>query len=397
MCLPGIIEGRTLISVVVARKGGAMELHRRKTDSQLKVKLVLYWGMDEATYNRTKDLANAENYYRFSFLCVTSGLVLAVLTLVSAIPALEEYLGKYQEVFGFFMIAFILLAVIFKFCVKGYKKVLMPMCYLASALLLALSIVIGPILDSETLSMTFFILLFVIALLIVDLPVRVGIMFVLAGIVFSVVVVMNKDKMTAIHDLANCAVFLPVSLIIETMVEQRKFKQFQLQRQIERERDTDGLTTLLTRDAGQQMIELLLRDGSVKKASLVMMDLDNFKDVNDAYGHPAGDVLLGTVGDILEHSFRETDVLVRFGGDEFMLFLPDISEREDVKACMEKIREHLVSIAAIPGHEQTASFGVAFFPEHGKTFEELFTQADKALYAAKWRGKDNSCIYHEKK
>jgi diguanylate cyclase (GGDEF)-like protein len=202
--------------------------------------------------------------------------------------------------------------------------------------------------------------------------------------------------MMRVYDLINCAVFLPVSLVLETMVEKRKFMQFQLQRKIEGERDTDGLTTLLTRDAGQRMIELLLRDGAVKKASLVMMDLDNFKDINDTYGHPAGDVVLGAVGGMLERSFRDTDVLVRFGGDEFMLLLPNISDREDVKACMEKIRTRLATMATIPGYKQTASFGVAFFPEHGKTFEELFAQADKALYAAKYSGKDASCIYQEK-
>ena len=370
-----------------------MELRRRKTDSKLKIKSVIYWGVDEATYNKTKDLAKNENYSNFLLLCNVGGVVLSVLTVVSMI---NEYLEKYREVFGIFTVAFIMLAVVFRFYVKWHKKILMPMCYLASAILLAIAIVIGPVLDSETLSTTFFILLFIVALLIVDLPMRVAMLFVLAGAGFCVAVIINRDVMMT-HDLVNCAIFLPVSLIMETKVEKRKFEQFSLQRQIERERDTDGLTTMLTRDAGQRMIELLLKDGSVKKASLVMMDLDNFKDVNDTYGHPAGDTLLETVGDILEHSFRDTDVLVRFGGDEFMLFLPDISEKEDVKVCMEKIRTHLTAMTAIPGHEQTASFGVAFFPEHGKTFEELFKQADKALYAAKWRGKDTSCIYHERK
>lgn len=374
-----------------------MELRRRKTDSQLEIKSFLYWGVDEATYNRTKDLAKNENYHNFLFLCEVGGFVLSIMTLVSLIPRLDEYLGEYRHVFVTFTAMFILLAAVFKFYAKKHKKVLMPLCYITSVIVLALSIVLGPVLDSETLSMTFFILLFIIALLLVDLPVRIGILFCLAGMVFCLVVVVNKEKMLAVHDLVNCAVFLPVSLIIVMQVEKRKFRQFQLQRQIEGERDTDGLTTLLTRDAGQRTIEKLLKDGSVKKASLVMMDLDNFKDINDTYGHPAGDVVLGTVGGVLEGSFRETDVLVRFGGDEFMLFLPDISEKEDVEKCIEKIRTHLTDVSTIPKHEQTASFGVAFYPEHGKTFEELFTQADKALYAAKWRGKDTSCIYHEKR
>ena len=374
-----------------------MELRRRKTDSKVTLKKLIYWGVNEGTYKETKDLAMNENYQNYLFLGRIGGIALSVLTIISMLPGLDEYLGRFRYVFAGFALVFLLMALIFRFYVKEHKEALLPLCYLMSALLLTLAIVIGPVLDSETLSTTFFIFLFVIALLIVDLPVRLGILFVVASGIFCLAVIVNKRGLTEIHDLINCGIFLLASLIIETRVEERKFKQFRLQRQIEGERDTDGLTTLLTRDAGQRVIERLLENGSVKMASLVMMDLDNFKDINDNYGHPAGDVMLGAVGDMLDRLFRETDILVRFGGDEFMLLLPDISEKEEAKACMEKIREHLANMKMIPGYKQTASFGVAFFPEHGKTFEELFTQADKALYAAKYRGKDNSCIYHENK
>lgn len=377
-----------------------MILARRKTDSKFVIKSLLksfiYLGVDEAGHRKTRDLVAVENYNNSLFLCEVAGFVLMMLSMVSLVPGLDLYLGKYRQTFVVFSIAFIMLAAILQFNIKEYDLALLPMSYLASGLLLALAIIIGPVMDDETLSMTFFIVLFVIALLLVDVPVRIGLLFVSAGVAFCIAVVINKESMMRVYDLINCAVFLPVSLVLETMVEKRKFQQFQLQRKIEGERDTDGLTTLLTRDAGQQMIELLLRDGAVKKASLVMMDLDNFKDINDTYGHPAGDVVLGAVGDMLEHSFRDTDVLVRFGGDEFMLLLPDISDREDVKVCMEKIRTRLATMATIPRYKQTASFGVAFFPEHGKTFEELFAQADKALYAAKYSGKNASCIYQEK-
>ncbi|MBR2709516.1 GGDEF domain-containing protein [Candidatus Saccharibacteria bacterium] len=377
-----------------------MVLARRKTDPKFVVKSLLksfiYLGVDEASHRKTRDLVAAENYNNSLFLCEVAGFVLMMLSMVSLVPGLDLYLGKYRQIFIVFAVAFVMLAGMFQFSVKEHNPALLPMSYLASGLLLALAIIIGPVMDDETLSMTFFIVLFVIALLLVDVPVRIGLLFVSAGVAFCIAVVINKEGMMRVYDLINCAVFLPVSLVLETMVEKRKFMQFQLQRKIEGERDTDGLTTLLTRDAGQRMIEVLLRDGAIKRASLVMMDLDNFKDINDTYGHPAGDVVLGAVGDMLEHSFRDTDVLVRFGGDEFMLLLPDISEKEEVKVCMEKIRTRLATMATIPGYKQTASFGVAFFPEHGKTFEELLAQADKALYAAKYSGKDASCIYQEK-
>lgn len=375
---------------------GIMRPCRRKTDSKLKFKSAIYWGIDKVTYNKTKNLTANENYHNFLFLCKMGGVIMLALMLASMV-GISEYLEKYRLVFGIFGTMFLALAVVFVVYVKEHRRALLPCCYVAAALLLAFAIVMGPVLDSETLSTTFFILLFIIMLLIVDLPVRIGILFVLAGITFVAIVIINKDGMIRVHDLANCAVYLPVSLIIETMMERQKFRQYQLQCQIKKERDTDGLTMLLTRDAGQKTIESMISSGEVKSGSLVMMDLDDFKTVNDTYGHPAGDIVLSAVGEALRQSFRETDILVRFGGDEYMLFLPDISEEEEARVCMEKIRDRLMSITMISGYKQTASFGVALYPKHGDTFEELFARADKALYAAKWRGKDTACIYHKKK
>ena len=114
---------------------------------------------------------------------------------------------------------------------------------------------------------------------------------------------------------------------------------------------------------------------------LALCDLDEFKQINDTDGHPAGDRALEAVAALLEGSLRASDFAFRIGGDEFALLLPETDAAEAQEA-VERI------VAALAGDSVLAdglgiSFGLALFPIHGKTPEELIRRADQALYAAK--------------
>jgi diguanylate cyclase (GGDEF)-like protein len=120
--------------------------------------------------------------------------------------------------------------------------------------------------------------------------------------------------------------------------------------------------------------------------SVVFMDLDGFKLVNDAYGHRAGSVTLSEVASVITISVREADVIARFGGDEFVIMLPETSAQQATQMA-ERVRSE------IAGHRfnggvgadiyLTASFGVASFPEHATESEKLIELADAAMYEAK--------------
>ena len=120
--------------------------------------------------------------------------------------------------------------------------------------------------------------------------------------------------------------------------------------------------------------------------SVVFMDLDGFKLVNDAYGHRAGSVTLSEIASVITISVREADVIARFGGDEFVIMLPETSAQQATQMA-ERVREE------IAGHRfnggvgadiyLTASFGVASFPEHATESEKLIELADAAMYEAK--------------
>ncbi|HOK22464.1 MAG: diguanylate cyclase [Candidatus Hydrothermae bacterium] len=119
--------------------------------------------------------------------------------------------------------------------------------------------------------------------------------------------------------------------------------------------------------------------------SIILLDIDNFKEINDIYGHLEGDKVLKELADYITRNLRESDVLIRYGGDEFIIFLPNTSF-ENAKAVAEKILTGLMS-EKVAGHSISLSMGVAEFPRDGKSWTELFNKADVALYRAKRRGK----------
>lgn len=157
---------------------------------------------------------------------------------------------------------------------------------------------------------------------------------------------------------------------------------------------TDDLTKLFnSRYLGLYLgreVKRCKRHGSA--LSLVFLDLDGFKSINDLYGHLAGSRTLHEVGEIMRESVRATDVLARYGGDEFVAVLPE-TDCQGALAIAERIRKAIEGHVFLRGQGLratiTASLGVASFPEHALTPEGLIQKADQAMYRAKERTKND--------
>jgi diguanylate cyclase (GGDEF)-like protein len=159
---------------------------------------------------------------------------------------------------------------------------------------------------------------------------------------------------------------------------------------VERQALVDGLTGLANRRASVDALqaESARADRLGTPLSVVLADLDGFKDVNDAHGHTVGDQVLQAFADVLRESLRDSDVAGRWGGEEFLLLLPGADEEGAVQLA-ERIRATLSGreIPAAPGLRVTASFGVGERGSQSDT-EQLVAAADEALYRAKRAGKD---------
>lgn len=155
----------------------------------------------------------------------------------------------------------------------------------------------------------------------------------------------------------------------------------------------DPLTGLYNRRYMEESLERELHR-AIRKAfpvGIMMLDIDHFKDFNDTFGHEAGDMVLRDLGILLQNQIREEDIACRFGGEEFILILPDATKEitlqraENIRAAIKDLsfRESLQHLKKV-----TVSIGIAVFPEHGLNSEIVLRKADEALYLAKRNGRD---------
>ena len=166
-------------------------------------------------------------------------------------------------------------------------------------------------------------------------------------------------------------------------------------RQLEELATTDGLTGCLNKRAflAELSQKLMAAQRFGRKLSLIIADLDHFKGVNDTYGHATGDRVLKELGQVLKRMKRETDLVARFGGEEFCVLCEETDAR-GAKLLAERVREELAATelqTELGTLRITASLGVATFPDHAKSAEDLFSQGDKALYQAKNQGRNRVC------
>jgi diguanylate cyclase (GGDEF)-like protein/PAS domain S-box-containing protein len=159
----------------------------------------------------------------------------------------------------------------------------------------------------------------------------------------------------------------------------------------------DALTGLLNRNAFMERLDALMGGGRAADAqgALLFIDLDHFKRVNDSLGHLAGDVLLQTLSRRLVSLLRGSDIVARFGGDEFMVLLPGALPLADVEEVANKLLAALATPVVLEGRSisVTPSLGIALYPRHARTPAELVRNADVAMYQAKRQGRATHRLY----
>ncbi len=158
--------------------------------------------------------------------------------------------------------------------------------------------------------------------------------------------------------------------------------------------NNDSLTGLPNKRASEDTFKRMIAQAhrSVATLAVMMLDLDHFKRINDRFGHGKGDEVLAAVGAAIQECLRDSDFAGRFGGEEFLILLPD-TDVEGASRFAERLREAIGSITVVGVEtEITASLGVAELIEHGGTPQGLLREADRALYAAKAAGRDRGVV-----
>ena len=161
---------------------------------------------------------------------------------------------------------------------------------------------------------------------------------------------------------------------------------------------TDGLTGLYTKRYCESFVRKILDSigpGQEKSFSVLMLDLDHFKQVNDTHGHQAGDEVLIQIGSLLRATIRQDDAACRYGGEEFILLVTGSPEAgmETATRIRQVVEQHVFVCDGGLVLRSTVSIGVAFFPQHGEKGEALIGAADQALYEAKEQGRNRVVCY----
>lgn len=189
--------------------------------------------------------------------------------------------------------------------------------------------------------------------------------------------------------------------IVQLLQREAYFKERELKKERQKVRylaTYDVLTGLYNRRQFQQRLaeEYDRARRYDSELSLQLMDLDNFKRINDSYGHQTGDSVLRSVGELIQDEIRESDVACRYGGEEFALLLPDTTTKEAVTTA-ERLRQDLENISFDTESNRsittTASFGIAGLADDVNEPQQLLRRADHALYQAKEAGRNTVILY----
>ena len=204
-----------------------------------------------------------------------------------------------------------------------------------------------------------------------------------------------KENQVGQYDIFSSIVALACSVIVSNLITHLRMRDYSIQTKYKVLSMVDALTGTLNKQSTLDTLEEYLerRTGDTNCA-LVLIDLDNFKGANDALGHAAGDIILQHMGSILRETFRQTDIIGRFGGDEFIVLVKDAVSEEMIRGKCASIGKRLGECTgADVGKPISCSFGAVVVTGRQGILKSVFQQADAALYEAK-RGGKAKCIIH---
>lgn len=358
---------------------------------------LFYAGLSKKEFDGITPDLHKRNYRYLSSSCV---LALTLLTFLIFASFVVGSIGKNRTLYIATALCFAVIYLLTKSFARKNERLTLPLFYVFLSVAYAFGGILGvPLMPTMT-STTFCVLLFALPLLIADRPYRVDILLIAATVAFCFATHAMKPPEISSVDIVNALSFLFLGIAINAFMMNVKFKDLLHHVHVEHERDTDDLTKLMTKAATVNAIKNYLeesKDTEGRTAALLVLDIDNFKAVNDTMGHAFGDAVLRIMGECIHETFRSTDILGRFGGDEFVVFLPDTSQREIVErrvsVLVDAMEEQLTSSQVLP---ITGSIGIAFLPADATTYNELFQCADKALYESKGKGKNCYTFYLDK-
>ena len=340
-----------------------------------------YCGIEKEEYQAVKKSAYISNFNVWKLLHV---LMAGAFTILFVSSLISELLKQNMFFYLALMVYSIIATVLFFFVLKKDSIISQLVIYLSISALFVFGALITQ--NKPTVPATMFIvLLLVTPMFMIDKPYFMAIELVVASVVFLVWMYYVKPYEVFEMDMVNVLIFLGVGIFIHIIANSVRIKEFVLTRQINIQKDLDDLTKLQNKGSITRQINEYLNDKSKDKGIMILLDIDGFKKINDSYGHDVGDIVLRNLGSFLQSKFINNEIVGRFGGDEFIIFIKDANDKDQASLIAAEIFEGASNSVTYPNQVEpiSVSMGIAIYRGIEKNYSEIFKKADIALYQAK--------------
>ena len=349
-----------------------------------------YCGLEKDDYNELKKEAYVANFVTWRVLHIFMTVIFGGLFIASLINPLFEV----NRIFYFGAFAYSALTIPAFFILK--KKSIIPqfIIYLSMSVLFLFGCFISYNKPWGH-ATTFITFLLVLPMFMIDKPFFMAIELCAASTLYLTWMHGVKSYDVWIFDFFNVIIYTIIGIFLNIIANSIRIREFVLTRQINIQKDLDELTGLINKGALTRKINEFITYSSTKKGIMIMMDIDHFKAINDNFGHDAGDSVLEQFGHFLKTEFTDEEIVGRFGGDEFIIFIKDKDDLETISQIATKIKDGAVQSVTMPDSQDkvSVSIGVAVYKGAEKNYSEIFKKADTALYLSKSDDKQDFHIF----
>ncbi len=356
---------------------------------------VIYGKVNKNFYRCHCELLRQINFTTVRLAYIFSSLLYTCL-LADAFAAegSRRFLGLYAGTTFFLAAMTLLILTVF----KDRYRCARVLYYLFAAAVFIPAIFGGTVMSPDRPAVGFFVLLMILPLLYVEQPVHSVILSAFACILFCGAAAKADDPGVAGTDIAIAVCCFFVSGVFTTYIRNMYLQYLQATIIFRTQSETDRLTGVFNKECTENLCEAYLQSArGLYDCALFIIDLDNFKYINDAYGHKQGDVFLNETGRLLKESFYENDVVGRIGGDEFLVLVKDVKDVSILSKKASMIEEKIQNIFSdLTVTRFTCSIGISLSTKDKPLeYHTMFFRADQALYSAKQKGRNRYVFYSE--
>lgn len=277
-------------------------------------------------------------------------------------------------------------------------KYCLPVVYTYSGIVLFGTVLLDGVIGRRYSCISFIACTVIFMMTVTDLPWHMFILYSSSEVLMLIASALCKPAGLFKYDFLCIIIFTIANFFLCPYMMQIKFADIMTRRRIEHERDIDSLTQLFHKDVVRRTVNETLALSSFHDCALMFLDVDNFKHFNDTYGHAAGDAILKYIADSIKEGCPDIATIGRYGGDEFIAFLPEVDDvyqlQKTAKGILNLVddRDRCLRMTDVP-ECPSLSIGIAVYPSAGRSYKELIQAADKVLYQVKNNGKNNYGIY----